>query len=85
MRSSYPYIFTNTVKNNNGIVDRITDNRKDSCNKYLINLKSNSKNPYNREGCNHEQSIMGQGHDRASAKLPFSETKQNINEDRDQR
>ena len=50
MRGSHTDILTNTVKNNNCIVDRITDNRQNGCDKYLVYFKSNSKNPCDREG-----------------------------------
>ena len=43
-------VFTDTVKNNYCVIDRITDNRQNGCDKYLVNFKSNSKYSGYRKG-----------------------------------
>ncbi len=78
-------VLPDPVEDNNGVVDRETDDRQDSGDKYLVNLVGHPKQAGDREGGHHHQSIVEDGHYPAKAKLPAVEPDHYVDEDTHQR
>ena len=74
---------TDTVEYHHGIVDRITDNGQNRCDKRLIDIKKWNKVLEDREeGQYHQRIVSGSDHS-TQTELPFAETDQYIARDND--
>ena len=78
-------VLPDTVKYDDGIVHRVTDDRKDRRNERLVHIKVERKESVQQcENRNYEEGIVCQSYDRTDRVLPVTESDQDVGKDRDE-
>ncbi len=79
-------VFTDTVEHHHGIVDGVTDHRKDSCDEGLVDLHG-ERHDLPQQGVNtqNDDRIVEQGDKTSETILPVAETHSYVCEDAQQR